>query len=120
MFTAAKHVTNLVWLIDNNHRQLDGATAEVLETFDLRAKFEAFGFDAVRIDGNDIGQVYDALTAETGGRPRCIILDTVKGKGVKEIEESPGNHSMDLPVETWERWQQGLIAELEALRKKGA
>ena len=56
MFTAAKKVTNLVWLIDNNKKQLDGYTKDILDSGDLRAKFEAFGFEAVRNDGNDLGQ----------------------------------------------------------------
>ena len=120
MFTAAKGVTNLVWLIDNNHKQLDGPTAQVLETFDLRQKFEAFGFDAVRIDGNDLEQVYDALTRPIGDKPRCIVLDTVKGKGVKEVEEAAGNHSMEKPTEVWERWQQDLKDQLAAMTGKGA
>lgn len=118
MFTAAKKVTNLVWMIDNNKRQLDGTTEHVLDTFDLRAKFEAFGFDAVRIDGNDIDQVYDALTSPIGDKPKCIILDTIKGKGIKEVEEDPGNHSMDKPDEVWARWQKGLEDELAALEKE--
>ncbi|MBR1559083.1 MAG: transketolase, partial [Clostridia bacterium] len=41
MFTAAKKVTNLTWIIDDNKKQLDGPTAEILPTFDLRAKMEA-------------------------------------------------------------------------------
>ena len=120
MFTAAKGVNNLVWLIDNNKKQLDGETKVVLETFDLRAKFEAFGFDAVRIDGNDLDQLYDALTRDSGDKPLCIVLDTVKGKGVKEVEETANNHSMDVPEETWDRWLSGVKAELEALEQKGA
>ena len=51
MFTAAKKVNNLVWIVDDNKKQLDGPTAEVLPLGDLRAKFESFGFDAVRIPG---------------------------------------------------------------------
>ena len=51
MFTAAKKVSNLVWIIDDNKKQLDGPTDEILPAFDFRAKFEAFGFDAVRVDG---------------------------------------------------------------------
>lgn len=115
MFTAAKHVNNLVWMIDNNHRQLDGTTEYVLDTFDLREKFEAFGFDSIRIDGNDIDQLYDALTRPAGDKPLCIILDTVKGKGIKEVETDPGNHSMDKPQEVWDGWLGGLKDELAAL-----
>jgi len=115
MFTAAKKVNNLVWLIDNNKKQLDGYTKDVLDTFDFRAKFEAFGFDAVRIDGNDLDQLYDALTKKATDKPIAIILDTVKGKGVKEVEETMSNHSMTMPTETYDKWLAELNAELKAL-----
>lgn len=115
MFTAAKKVTNLVWLIDNNKKQLDGYTKDILDSGDLRAKFEAFGFDAVRIDGNDIAQLYDALTKKAEDKPIAVILDTVKGKGVKEVEETMGNHSMTMTEETYDKWLEQLRAELAAL-----
>lgn len=115
MFTAAKKVTNLVWLIDNNKKQLDGYTKDILDSGDLREKFAAFGFDAVRIDGNDIQQLYEALTKKAEDKPIAVILDTVKGKGVKEVEETMGNHSMTMPAETYDRWLDGLRAELKEL-----
>ena len=115
MFTAAKKVTNLVWLIDNNKKQLDGYTKDILDSGDLRAKFEAFCFESVRIDGNDLGQLYDALTKKAEDKPIAVILDTVKGKGVKEVEETMGNHSMNVPAETYDKWLGELRAELAAL-----
>ena len=114
MFTAAKKVTNLVWLIDNNKKQLDGYTKDILDSGDLRAKFEAFGFEAVRIDGNDLGQLYDALTKKAEDKPIAVILDTVKGNGVKEVEETMGNHSMNVPAEKYDKWLGELRAELAA------
>ena len=62
MFTAAKKLTNLTWLIDNNKKQLDGYTSDIIEPFDFEEKFRAFGFEAISIDGNDIEQLYNALT----------------------------------------------------------
>ncbi len=115
MFAGAKKVNNLVWLIDDNKKQLDGRTADVLPVFDFVEKFKAFGFDAVRIDGNDLEQLYEALSAEAGDKPRAIILDTVKGKGIKEIEETEFNHSLGGDEATFERWKDGLRKELEAL-----
>lgn len=115
MFTAAKKLTNLVWLIDDNKKQLDGYTADILPLFDLRAKFEAFGFDAVRVDGNDVAQLHAALTAPVGACPRAIILDTVKGKGIKEVEETMANHSMNLTQAQCEPWLAQLRAQLAAL-----
>lgn len=115
MFTAGKKVNNLVWLIDDNKKQLDGYTADIMPTQDFRAKFEAFGFDAVRIDGNDVEQLYEALTAPIGDKPRAIIMDTIKGKGVKEVEETVNNHSMNMPTETYDKWLAELKAELAAM-----
>lgn len=114
MFTAAKKVTNLVWLIDNNKKQLDGYTKDILNSGDLREKFAAFGFDAVRIDGNDIPQLYEALTKKAEDKPIAIILDTVKGKGVKEVEETMANHSMTMTGEVYDKWLAGLKEELKA------
>ena len=115
MFTAAKKITNLIWLVDDNTKQLDGYTQDVLPIFDLEAKFAAFGFDARRVDGNDIAQVYDALTAPIGDKPRAIILDTVKGKGIREVEETMGNHSMTVAADVCDKWLAGLRGELAGL-----
>ena len=115
MFTAAKKITNLIWLVDDNKKQLDGYTQDVLPIFDLEAKFAAFGFDARRVDGNDIAQVYDALTAPRGDKPRAIILDTVKGKGIREVEETMGNHSMTVAADVCDKWLAGLRGELAGL-----
>lgn len=116
MFTAAKHVTNLVWLVDDNKKQLDGYTKDILNPFDLEAKFAAFGFDARRIDGNNLEQLYDALTAPVQDRPLAIILDTVKGKGIPEVEQTAGNHSMTVGAETCDKWLADLRAQLAQLQ----
>ncbi|MBQ9511902.1 MAG: transketolase [Lachnospiraceae bacterium] len=115
MFTAAKKVNNLVWILDNNKKQLDGYTKDILDTFDFREKFEAFGFDAVRIDGHDLDALYEALTKEATDKPIAIVLDTVKGKGIKEVEETMNNHSMGPDADTFKKWIDGLKAELAAL-----
>jgi transketolase len=115
MFTGAKKITNLTWLLDYNKKQLDGYTKDIMNPLDFVEKFKAFGFDAVCINGNDIEQLYDALTAPVGDKPKAIILDTVKGAGVKEVEETMSNHSMNVPTETYDRWLAQLHSELEAL-----
>jgi transketolase len=115
MFAAAKQLDNMVWLIDDNKKQLDGPTDTILPLFDIRAKFEAFGFDAVRINGNDVAAIYEVVTGKTTPvKPRAIILDTIKGCGVKEIEEAASNHSMNLPNEKWDGYLKGLESELAA------
>ena len=119
MFTAAKKVSNLVWIIDDNKKQLDGPTDEILPAFDFRAKFEAFGFDAVRVDGHDVEQLYAALTKEPADKPLAIIMDNVKGRGVKAVEETASNHSMTVKPEVWDSYIEAVKADLENLKKEG-
>ena len=115
MFTAAKKVNNLVWLIDWNKKQLDGYTCDVLDTLDLQAKVAACGFDACTIDGNDVEQLHAALTREVGDKPLAIVMDTLKGKGVTEVEQTMGNHSMNVSQEVFDRWLEQLRADLAVL-----
>ena len=115
MFTAAKKVTNLTWLIDNNRKQLDGYTADVLNPFDFEEKFRAFGFEAISIDGNDLDQLEAALTRKPIDRPIAVILNTVKGKGIAEVEQTMSNHSMTPAPEAFDRWLAELHAELDSL-----
>ena len=112
MFTAAKKLTSLTWIIDWNKKQLDGYTCDVLNTGDLRAKFEAFGFEAVTVDGSDVEALYDALTAPRGERPLAVVMDTVKGHGVREVEETMNNHSMTVSAEKYDEWLGQLRDEL--------
>ena len=118
MFAAGKQLTNLIWLVDDNKKQLDGPTAEILPVFDLRAKFEAFGFDAVRVAGNDVEALYGALTRPSD-KPLAVIMDNVKGSGVKAVEETASNHSMTVGPEVWDSYIASVKADLEAIEKEG-
>lgn len=93
---AAAHykLDNLTVLLDNNGLQIDGANQEVMDVRDLAAKYEAFGFETLRVeDGNDIGQVLSALnTPRVKDKPRMILFHTLKGKGVSFMENQVGWH----------------------------
>ncbi|MBR6259867.1 MAG: transketolase, partial [Oscillospiraceae bacterium] len=95
MFASAKKLNNMVWLIDWNKKQLDGPVKEILDTLDFEKKFRSFGFDAVTVNGNDVEELYEAMT-KASLKPVAVIMDTVKGKGVKEVEETLSNHSMNV------------------------
>ena len=114
MFAAAKQLGNLVLLLDVNGKQLDGCTKDILDTLDLGEKLEAFGFDTVRIDGNDVEQLFFALerTRLGGTRPYAVVMNTVKGKGVPDIENAKSNHSMAVSTEQWAAWLEALKAQL--------
>lgn len=115
MFAAAKKVNNLVWLVDWNKRQLDGALCDVLEPFDLEEKFRAFGFDACTVDGHDVEALHAALTKPAQDKPIAIILDTVKGKGITSVEQTASNHSMNVSQDVFDSWLAELQGKLAAL-----
>ena len=112
MFAAAKKIVNVTFLIDWNKRQLDGPVEEILEPFNIEEKFRAFGFDACTVNGNDVEQLAQALDRPVCDRPKAIIMDTVKGKGLPELEVNPGNHSLTLPEKTWSCYLEELKREL--------
>lgn len=117
MFAAAKKLSNLVVLIDWNKKQLDGYVADILPNPDLDKKMEAFGFETVMINGNDVEALYEALenTKKGGDKPYAIVMDNVKGAGVKEIEETMGNHSMTVGADKFDEWLSELNDKLAAL-----
>jgi transketolase len=87
MYAAGNNVDNLISTVDLNGQQIDGSTETVLPMGNIRAKFEAFGWDVMEIeDGNDMQQVLDGLTeakSRTGkGKPVCVLMTTVMGNGV--------------------------------------
>lgn len=116
-FASAKKLGNLVVLLDWNKRQLDGWTENVYPMGDFAAKFEAFGFDTVKVDGGDVEAIAGALerTRKGGDKPYVIILDTVKGAGVPEVADTVMNHSLTVNDEQFERWTAQLTAELKEL-----
>ncbi|MFJ1331207.1 transketolase [Capnocytophaga canimorsus] len=87
MYAGGKGVDNLIATVDYNKKQIDGSTDNVLPLGDLRAKFEAFGWQVIDIEkGNDITSVLEGMKEAksfTGkGKPVCVLLHTEMGNGV--------------------------------------
>lgn len=114
-FASAKALSNLVVLIDKNNKQLDGYTRDVLDTGNLLDKMRAFGFESEEINGNSVEELRWALSRTRDRRdlPSAIILHTVKGKGLRETEETMANHSMNVSYEKCQEWLLLLQHELE-------
>ncbi|MDI9502131.1 MAG: transketolase [Tissierellia bacterium] len=91
MSAAHYHLDNLIAFVDNNQLQLDGYTWEVNDNHDFIKKFVAFGWDAYSVvDGNDMQQIVDVLEQiryQDNGKPKAIILNTKKGRGVSFMED---------------------------------
>jgi transketolase len=88
------HLDNLVAIIDCNRLQIDGWVKDVMEVEPLKAKYEAFGWQVLSIDGHDMEQIVAALAEAKAakGRPVVILAQTVKGKGVSFMENQAGWH----------------------------
>ncbi len=95
MYLGAKSVDNVVLFVDHNGLQIDGTNDQVVAVEDLCAKFAAFGWNTERIDGHDHNAIDKAITnGKASNKPYCIVMDTVKGKGVSFYESmGASNHS---------------------------
>ena len=87
LYAAGNKVDNLIATVDLNGQQIDGSTDDVLNMGDVKAKFEAFGWDVLDVEkGNDIEAIIAGLNeakSRTGkGKPVCILLHTIMGHGV--------------------------------------
>lgn len=94
MFAGHRKLDNLCVIVDNNNLQIDGTIEEVCSPYPIDKKFEAFNFHVITIDAHDFNQIRSALkeARETKGRPTCIIMISLKGKGVSFMENNVDWH----------------------------
>jgi transketolase len=104
---AASHykLDNLAAIVDYNCLQLDGTNAQIMEIAPLDAKWRAFGWHVLAIDGHDMHAILDAIAEarQTRGCPTVIIARTVKGKGVSFMEDAVEWHAGGLTGEQLQR-----------------
>jgi transketolase len=93
---AAAHykLDNLTAFVDHNGLQIDGKVSDVMGSDPVDAKFAAFGWNVISIDGHDFVQIKNALeeAKKTKGKPTVIICETIKGKGVSFMENEASWH----------------------------
>ncbi len=98
MFAAHHTVDNLIATIDWNGQQIDGPTNHVMGLANLKAKFEAFNWTVIEMNGNDIDELIAGLdkakTLTRKGKPICILMKTEMGKGVDFMEGSHEWHGI--------------------------
>ena len=93
--SAAKYaLDNLCAIVDVNGLQIDGATKDVMPSEPLDAKFAAFGWNVIHVDGHAYAKLLDAFAAaaQCKGKPTVLLAKTVKGKGVSFMENNAGWH----------------------------
>ena len=104
---------HLVILLDRNGLCIDGHTERIMAIEPVHERFASFGWDVQRIDGHDLPAIleaFDNLPDGTTGKPQAIVLDTVKGRGVKRMEMSLDWHVGNLVGDDYD----DVMAELEA------
>jgi transketolase len=98
MFAAHHRLDRLISTVDWNGQQIDGPTEKVMSLGDIRAKFEAFGWATLEMDGNDMDEVLKglekAVSMTGGGRPVAILMHTAMGKGVDFMENDHNWHGV--------------------------
>ena len=87
MFAGHKKLSNLTAIVDRNRLQQGARTEDTNALDPLADKWRAFGWEVCEIDGHDLSALYTALTSERSNAPRCVIANTLKGKGVSFIED---------------------------------
>ena len=96
--TAHKYkLDNLVVFVDFNNLQIDGTCDQVMPNGDLGAKFRAFGWEVLYLDGHDMAEIVatiDKCYKSKNGKPKALIGQTDKGKGVSYMENQVGWHGM--------------------------
>ncbi len=97
MFSAHERLANLTAIVDENGLQIDGTCNEVMCLGEVAAKFKAFGWEAIEVDGHDVAQLEAVLgTAVALGAskdlPVVIVAHTTKGRGVSFMENDAGWH----------------------------
>jgi transketolase len=87
MAASQYRLANLVATVDRNRLQQGARTEETNHLEPLAAKWAAFGWNVIEVDGHDHGQLLTAYQSEPDGRPTVVIARTVKGKGVSFMED---------------------------------
>ena len=93
-FAGHNRLDNLVLIYDSNDVTLD-AMADLTQSYDACARFEAFGWNAVKVDGHDLEAIAEAIAnakANDNGKPTLIEAKTTIGKGIPEVEGTAAGH----------------------------
>jgi len=109
MFSAHHKLSNLIAFIDLNGQQAFGYTKDVMDLSPLRARWEAFGWDAHDIDGHDGDAIVKAVKGLKGEKPHILVARTTFGKGVSFMENKIKWHYWPMSDEEYRR----ALAEIE-------
>ena len=94
MLAGFRKLDNLCFIVDNNNLQIDGPIDQVCSPYPIDRKFEAFNFHVINVDAHDFDELRAAFkeARETKGMPTCIVMHSLKGKGVSFMENNADWH----------------------------
>lgn len=99
MFAAHHGLDNLLLIVDDNHISMLDYSRKILNISPLSEKFRVFGWDSSDVDGHDIEALYTLLSkklAERSGKPKVVVANTIKGRGVPSLENRALSHIMNI------------------------
>ncbi|WP_315044673.1 transketolase [uncultured Enterococcus sp.] len=107
-------LNHCIVIIDDNKKQLDGPTKDILDPFDIQQKMTAFGFYTEKVPGADMQAIDEAIEhcKAIEDQAVCIVLDSVKGQGVPFFEELDANHSVKFTTDEINQAAEAAIKEL--------
>ena len=118
-----KKLNNVCGFIDYNRLQVDGSVDQINQLDPLDEKLKAFNWDVKVISGHDFYAIIDVLeyfkkTRNQTKKPLMVVANTIKGKGVPEIENVFKYHAVPLTMEEYQRAEKDFLAKIEILEKK--
>lgn len=113
MVASHHNLDNLTVFVDRNAWQAMGRTEEVLKLEPIEDKWKVFGWDAYRVNGHDHLAIEKALTIPTTVKPKVVICDTIKGKGVSFMEDSLTFHYKVIDKSTYDSAMEELVDDKE-------
>ena len=120
MFAGANHLDNMVWIVDNNGLQIDGAVEDVCSPYPIDEKFKAFNFHVITIDAHNFDEIDAAFkeAKEIKDKPTVIVAKSIKGKGVSFMENKASWHGVAPNDEQYKEAMEELEKEGIALCQK--
>jgi transketolase len=103
MSAAHFNLNNLVAIVDYNKLQSDGASESIMDIGDLESKWSSFGWEVISIDGHDINALINAISKKVSSKPKVIIANTTKGKGISFMENNNTWHHNRLTQSTYDQ-----------------
>lgn len=120
LFIAHQKLNRFILFVDRNLKQLDGNTEEILALGDVGKKIETFGFKVHNVDGHSVSEILHAIEKAEAEeeKPTCIVLHTLKGKGVQSLEEMELNHHVQFSATQAQEALEVLEKEYSSLSLK--